>query len=164
MSKKFEISRVFDASRERVWDAWTKPEQLSHWLAPKGTTSEVKHFELKPGGYLHSKLTGPDGSVSWGKTIYREIDPPRLLVWEQGFANEAGEIIRAPFPMPWTRTMLTTVVFEDEGPRARVTLTWEPVNPSQEELESFAQMLQSMKGGWTGTFDQLDAFLAGAPT
>jgi uncharacterized protein YndB with AHSA1/START domain len=162
MSERFEISRVFGAARGRVWDAWTKPEQLSHWLSPKGAMSEVKHFELRPGGYLHSKLTGPDGGVSWGKTVYREIDPPSRLVWEQGFSNEAGDIVPAPFPMPWPRTMLTTVLFDDEGAGTRVTLTWEPINPSQEELASFAQMLSSMTGGWNGTFDQLDAFLAGA--
>lgn len=161
MSEKFEISRVFDAPRARVWDAWTKPEQLAHWLSPKGTVSEVKHFELAPGGSLHSKLTGADGTVSWGKTIYREIEPPNRLVWEQGFSNEAGEIVPAPFPMPWPRLMLTTVIFDDEGERTRVTLTWEPVDATEEEQASFAQALSSMTGGWTGTFDQLDAFLAG---
>jgi uncharacterized protein YndB with AHSA1/START domain len=162
MSEKFEISRVFAASRERVWEAWTKPEQLAHWLAPKGASSEVKHFELKPGGYLHSKVTAADGSVSWGKNIYREIDPPNRLVWEQGFSNEAGDIVPAPFPMPWPRRMLTTVIFEDERTSTRVALTWEPINPTKEELASFVQMLPSMTGGWTGTFDQLDVFLAGA--
>jgi uncharacterized protein YndB with AHSA1/START domain len=161
MSEKFEISRVFKAMRARVWDAWTKPEQLACWLAPKGTTSEVKHFELKPGGYLHSKLTDADGNVSWGKNVYREIEPQDRLVWEQGFSNEAGEIVQAPFPMPWPRLMRTTVLFEDEGPHTRVTLIWEPINPTREELASFAQMLPSMTGGWTGTFDQLDAFLSG---
>jgi uncharacterized protein YndB with AHSA1/START domain len=60
--------------------------------------------------------------------------------------------------------MLTTVVFDEEGAGTRVTLTWEPINPSKEELESFAQMLPSMTGGWTGTFDQLDVFLARAST
>lgn len=162
MSEKFEISRVFAASRDRVWEAWTRPEQLAQWLAPKGTSSEVKHFELKPGGYLHSKLTGADGSVSWGKNFYREIDPPTRLVWEQGFSNEAGDIVSAPFPMAWPRLMLTTVIFEDERASTRVTLTWEPINPTREELASFAQMLSSMTGGWTGTFDQLDVLLAGA--
>ena len=162
MSEKFEISRVFAASRERVWEAWTKPEQLAQWLAPKGASSEVKHFELKPGGYLHSKLTAADGSVSWGKNIYREIEPHNRLVWEQGFSNEAGDIVPAPFPMPWPRQMLTTVIFEEERASTRVTLTWEPINPTKEELASFAQMLSSMTGGWTGTFDQLDVLLAGA--
>ena len=162
MSEKFEISRVFAAPRERVWEAWTKPEQLAKWLGPKGTSSQVKHFELKPGGYLHSRLTAADGSVSWGKNVYREIDPPNRLVWEQVFSNEAGDIVKAPFPMPWPLRMLTTVIFEDERAGTRVALTWEPINPTKEELASFAQMLSSMTGGWTGTFDQLDAFLAGA--
>jgi uncharacterized protein YndB with AHSA1/START domain len=161
MSEKFEISRVFAASRARVWEAWTKPEQLAQWLAPKGTSSEVRHFELKPGGYLHSKLTAANGSVSWGKNLYREIDPLNRLVWEQGFSNEAGDIVPAPFPMPWPRLMLTTVTFADQGAGTRVMLTWEPVNPTKEELASFAQMMSSMTGGWTGTFEQLDVFLAG---
>lgn len=162
MPQKFEISRVFAASRARVWEAWTRPEQLAQWLGPKGVSSEVKAFELKPGGCLHSKLTAADGKVSWGKNIYREIDPPNRLVWEQGFSNEAGDIVPAPFPMPWPRLMLTTVIFEEEGAGTRVNLTWEPINPTREELASFAQMLSSMTGGWTGTFDQLDVFLAGA--
>ena len=161
MSEKFEISRLFDAPRTRVWDAWTRPEQLAKWLAPKGTTSEVKHFDLKPGGHLHSKLTGPDGSTSWGKNTYHEIVPPSRLVWEQGFSNEAGDIVPAPFPMPWPLLMLTTVLFEDEGAKTRITLTWQPIDPTPEQAASFAQMLPSMTGGWTGTFDQLDAFLAG---
>jgi len=161
MSEKFEISRVFKAARAKVRGAWTKPEQLACWLAPKGTASEVKHFELKPGGYLHSKLTDADGNVSWGKNVYREIEPQDRLVWEQGFSNEAGDIVQPPFPMPWPRLMRTTVLFEDEGSHTRVTLTWEPINPTKEELASFAQMLPSMTGGWTGTFDQLDAFLTG---
>ena len=161
MTGTFEISRLFQAPRERVWDAWTKPDQLARWLGPKGVTSEVMHFDLRPGGYLHSKQTGEDGAISWGKTIYREIDPPNRLVWEQGFSNEAGEIVPAPFPMPWPALMLTTIVFEDEGAHTRLTLTWAPINASQAERDSFAQMLASMSGGWTGTFDQLDAFLAG---
>jgi uncharacterized protein YndB with AHSA1/START domain len=159
MSEKFEITRVFEATRGRVWDAWTKPEQLARWLAPKGTASEVKHFELKPGGHLHSKLTDANGNVSWGKNVYREINPQDRLVWEQGFSNESGDIVPAPLPMPWPLLMLTTVLFEDEGSHTRLTLTWEPINPTKEELESFVRMLSSMTGGWTGTFDQLDAFL-----
>jgi hypothetical protein len=73
----------------------------------------------------------------------------------------ASEIVPLPFPMPWPKLMLTSVVFDDGGARIRLTLTWEPINPTKEERESFAQMLPSMTGSWTGTFDQLDAFLPG---
>ena len=160
MAEKFEIMRIFAAPRARVWDAWTKADQFAHWFGPKGTRGQVKHFDLSPGGYLHSRLEGPDGSVMWGKNVYREIDPPSLLVWEQHFSNEAGEIVPAPFPMPWPRGMLTTVRFTDDGDGTRVTLWWEPMDPTTEELASFVQMMSSMTGGWTGTFDQLADYLA----
>lgn len=159
MPEKCEISRSFSATRQRVWDAWTKPDQLAKWLGQKGAKSEVRQFDLKPGGCLHVMQQGEDGTVSWGKNIYREIDPPNLLVWEQGFSNEAGDIVRAPFPMPWPLLMLTTVLFADDGQATRVTLTWQPLNATEEEWASFAKVLPSMSGGWTGSFDQLDQLL-----
>lgn len=162
MTQTFEISRVFAAPRQRVWEAWTKPEQFAIWFGPKGSKGEVKHFELRPGGYLHTRMEGPDGSVSWGKNVYVEIDAPRRLVWEQSFSNEAAEIAPAPFPMAWPLRMLTTVILEDEGANTRVTLRWEPLDASEEALASFVRMIPSMTGGWTGTFDQLDDFLAEA--
>ena len=128
MAEKFEISRVFTAPRQRVWEAWTKPEQFMCWYAPKGIKHEVKHFDLRPGGHLHSRLEAPDGAVSWGMNTYRTIDPPRLIVWEQGFSNEAGEIVPSPFPMPWPLRLLTTVRFENEGENTRITLCWEPLD------------------------------------
>ena len=75
MTDSFVISRVFAASRERMWDAWTVPEQFAAWFGPKGVTTEVLHFDLRPGGFLHSKVTGPDGAVSWAKSTYDAIDP-----------------------------------------------------------------------------------------
>ena len=160
MNDRFEIARVFNAPIQRVWDAWTKPEQLAHWLSPVGTKSEVYRFELHPGGMLHSKVTGPDGSISWGKSIYREIKEPTTLVYEQGFSNEAGDFIDAPMPMPWPLKMLTTVKLAEQKGGTNVTLYWEPLEASEEQRASFVQMIASMTGGWTGTFDQLDKHLA----
>jgi len=162
MTGTFEISRVFAAPRERVWDAWTKPEAFARWFGPKGTRAEVHHLDLRPGGYLHSRLEAADGSVMWAKNVYREIDAPRRLVWVQSFSNEAAEIVPSPFPMPWPLRMLTTVVLDEAGEGTRVTLTWEPVDATEEERASFAGMMASMNGGWTGTFDQLDDFLSEA--
>jgi uncharacterized protein YndB with AHSA1/START domain len=160
MTGTFEIMRRFDAPRQRVWDAWTRPEQFARWFGPKGTRAEVRHFDLRPGGFLHSRLEGPDGSVMWGKNIYREIVAPERLVWEHCFSNEAGEIAEAPFPMAWPLKLLTTVTFADDGAGTRVTLVWVPLDATEEQRLSFEGMMSSMTGGWTGTFDQLDAFLA----
>ena len=56
--------------------------------------------------------------------------------------------------------MRTAVEFADDGEGARVTLTWQPVDATEVERASFRQMLTSTHGGWTGSFDQLEAFLA----
>ena len=160
MTDSFVISRVFAASRERMWDAWTVPEQFAAWFGPKGVTTEVLHFDLRPGGFLHSKVTGPDGAVSWAKSTYDAIDPQSRIVWRQGWANAEGAIIPSPFPMPWALLMRTEVDFADADGGTKVTVTWTPVDPTAEELTTFQGMFASMTGGWTGSFDVLDAFLA----
>ena len=160
MPETFEISRVFAAPRARVWQAWTEPDQMAQWFVPKGSRSHVLHCDLRPGGFLHTRMEGPDGSVMWGKNTYEEVDAPSRLVWVQGFSNAEGDIVPAPFPMPWPLHMRTTVDFADDGEGTRVTLTWQPVDATEEQWASFRQMMESMHGGWTGSFDQLDAFLA----
>ncbi|MEA3011089.1 MAG: hypothetical protein QOJ91_2781 [Sphingomonadales bacterium] len=160
MSDRFQISRVFRADRGRVWQAWTDPAQFALWFGPRGSTCEVLSFDFRPSGYLHSRLDGADGSVMWGKNFYRSLEPPDRLVWEQSFSNAQGDIVPAPFPMPWPLRMLTTVTFEDEDGGTRVTLTWKPLDATPEEEASFASMMSSMNGGWIGTFDKLETFLA----
>ena len=159
MTDRFEITRMFAAPRVRLWDAWTKPEEITAWLGPKGVKTDVMHFDLRPGGYLHSRVEAPDGSVSWARTTYLEIDPPNRIVWRQGWADEAAEIVAPPFPMPWPSQMLATIVFAEVDGGTRVTVIWTPVDPTDEQRVSFNQMATSMTGGWAGTFDQLDAFL-----
>jgi uncharacterized protein YndB with AHSA1/START domain len=159
MTPEFRIARNFDAPRQRVWDAWTKPDQLARWFGPKGVTTSVRSFDLRPGGILHARMDSPDGNGMWAKFIYREITAPARLVWEHGFADEAGEFAASPFGGPWPLRLLTTVLFADDGPGTSVTLTWSPLDATPEEEEAFAAMMSSMEGGWTGSLDQLDAFL-----
>lgn len=160
MAEQFEITRLFSAPRARVWDAWTRQDEIGRWLSPKGVKAEIRHFELKPGGYVHTRMVAPDGAVSWGKYIYREVQAPARLVWEQGFSNEQAEFVPAPFPMPWPLRMQTTVLLADEGAATKLSLVWQPVEPTPEQMDSFVKMLPSMNGGWSGTFDQLEALLA----
>ncbi len=62
--------------------------------------------------------------------------------------------------MPWALLMRTEVDFADADGGTRVTVTWTPVDPTDEELTTFKGMFASMSGGWTGSFDVLEAFLA----
>ena len=159
---EFAITRSFAASRERLWQAWTDPAQMAQWLGPKGTTGTTLAADLTPGGLLHWRLNGADGSTMWGRAVYREVSAPSRLVYVQSFSDAAGQIARAPFfGGRWPLEMLTTVTFEEDGPRTRVTLTWSPLNAEADELANFISNIPSMHGGWGNSFDQLAALVGG---
>jgi uncharacterized protein YndB with AHSA1/START domain len=160
---QFVITRSFAASRERLWSAWTDPAQMAQWLGPKGTTGTTLAADLRPGGLLHWRMDGADGSAMWGRAVYREVSPPQRLVYVQSFSDSAGGIARAPFfGGRWPLEMLTVVTFEEEeGGRTRVTLTWSPLDAEADEQSNFVSNIPSMQGGWGNSFDQLEALLGG---
>ena len=158
---QFVITRTFVASRARLWQAWTDPAQMAQWLGPKGTTGTTLAADLRPGGLLHWRMDGADGSVMWGRAIYREVTPPARLVYVQSFSDESGGIARAPFfDGRWPMEMLTVVTFEEDGAGTRITLTWSPLDAEADERANFIANIPSMHGGWGNSFDQLDALIA----
>lgn len=159
---EFVITRSFAASRERLWRAWTDPAQMAQWLGPKGTTGTTLAADVRPGGLLHWRMDGADGSAMWGRAVYREVSAPERLVYVQSFSDEAGGIARAPFfEGRWPLEMLTIVTFEEEGDRTRVTLTWSPLGAESDEQANFVSNIPSMQGGWGNSFDQLEALVGG---
>ncbi len=82
MTDIFTITRVFHAPRARVWRAWTDPAQFVKWFGPRDFTCEVKTFDVRPGGSVHSRLTMPGGVEMWGRFVFREVEEQRKLVWE----------------------------------------------------------------------------------
>lgn len=158
---KFVISRTFAAPRSRVWQAWTVPEQMIRWLGPKGTAGTALQADVRPGGLLHWRMDAPGAPAMWGRAVYREVEEPCRLIYVQSFSDADGTIARAPFfDGRWPLEMLTTVIFEEDGPGTRVTLTWEPLAAEADEFANFVSNIPSMQGGWGGSFDQLAAFLA----
>lgn len=162
-AETFVITRVFNASRQRVWDAWTKPDQLARWFGPKGVTTSVRQHDLRPGGILHASMDTPGGGKLWAKFVYREVTAPSRLVWLHSFSDENAGTTRAPFfDGNWPLELLTTVTFADEGAGTRVTLTWAPHNATEIERQTFAANKPSMSQGWGGSFEALEEFLAGS--
>ena len=158
--KPFEISRVVDAPRERVWQAWTEAERLKKWWGPKGFTVKQCKVDLRPGGLMHYCLRTPDGKDMWGKFVYREIVKPEKLVWLNSFSDEKGGTTVHPMSPTWPREMLTTVTFEAQGGKTKVTVQWLPVDTSTDlERKTFEEGRDSMKMGWSGTFEQFADYL-----
>ncbi|HZC55005.1 MAG TPA: SRPBCC domain-containing protein [Xanthobacteraceae bacterium] len=162
-STDFVTTRVFDAPPATLWSCFTEPERMKEWWGPKGSTIVASKMDFRVGGTYLGGMRGPDGQVMWAKFVYREIAPPKLLKWVHSFSNEAGGVTRHPMAPTWPLEMLTTVTFEDvPGGKTKLTLTWSPINASDEEQKTFDAAHGSMTGGWAGTFERLDAYLAGA--
>jgi uncharacterized protein YndB with AHSA1/START domain len=161
MTAPFVITRVLDASRDKVWRAWTEVEHLKHWWGPKGFTVSHCKLDLRPGGLMHYCLRTPEGNEIWGKFVYREIVKPERLVWINSFSDKDGGTTVHPMNPGWPREMHTLVTFVEQGGKTKVTVQWTPVEGSSEtERKTFDEGRDSMKMGWSGTFEQFEAYLA----
>jgi uncharacterized protein YndB with AHSA1/START domain len=162
-SRDFVIARVFDAPRDLVWKCFTEPERLKQWWGPKGFTVVAAHLDLRVGGIYHYGMKTPDGATMWGKFVYREIAPPQRLVFVNSFSDENGGITRHPGSATWPLQLLSTFTFEAlPGGKTKFTVTWRTLDATAEEQNTFDTMHDSMQQGWSGTMDQLDAYMARA--
>jgi uncharacterized protein YndB with AHSA1/START domain len=155
----FEITRVFDAPRDRVWKAWTEAERLKQWWGPKGFKVHTCKVDLRPGGVFLYGMKAPDGSDIWGKFVYREIEAPKRLVCIVSFSDAKGGVTRHPGSPGWPLEMLSTVTFEEQGGKTKVSVQWLPHNATEAERKTFEEGRDGMKQGWTGTFEQFADYL-----
>ena len=109
--REFAITRVFDAPRKSVFEAWTHPKHIPHWmLGPDGWTMPVCEVDLRPGGSWHFVWRRADGTEMGMTGEYREIARPERLVSTERWGGE------------WPET-LNTVSLRAEGGKTEVTLT-----------------------------------------
>jgi uncharacterized protein YndB with AHSA1/START domain len=75
-------TRMFDASRERVWKAWTDPEQMVKWWGPNGFTTTLHEMDIRPGGVWSFIMHGPDGADYKNKSVFVEVVKPERIVYD----------------------------------------------------------------------------------
>jgi len=162
-SKAFVLSRVFDAPRDLLWQCFTDPERMKQWWGPKGAKILKAKMDLRPGGSYHYGMQTPDGTVMWGKFVYRKIDLQDRIELINSFSDEAGGLTRHPFAPNWPLELLSVFTFENApGGKAQFTIHWSPLNATAEEQKTFDAGHASMTQGWGGTMDQLAAYLTQA--
>ena len=155
------VERVFDAPRERVFDAFTKPEHLRGWWGPKTADVGVAEFEARAGGRMFLGERYPDGARVYLAGVVREIARPSHLVFAFHFANERGERVAPPpqasLPTAWAGEIVSHVTFSAEGHRTRVTIRTERSGVT-------AEWSAKARFGWGESLDKLEAFLRSGPT
>jgi uncharacterized protein YndB with AHSA1/START domain len=141
--REIAMTRVFDAPRTLVFEAWTNPEHVPHWLlGPESWTMPVCDIDLRPGGEWHFVWRRSDGTEMEMRGVYREITPPERLVSTESWGGD------------WPETLNTLVLTEEEG-RTTVTLTL--LYPSKEARD--AALETGMKEGASQSFDRLEEYL-----
>jgi len=137
------ITHIFEAPRDRVFRAWTDPDEVAAWFGPEhmDTPRERIHIDLRVGGRYELTMVrhGGGGEFSIGYDIL-ELVPPELIVLRSD-------------PMPAAGMHEPTVVrveFHDHGPKTRMTLSDSPIPPAGRD---------HAEAGWNAAFDKLAALV-----
>jgi uncharacterized protein YndB with AHSA1/START domain len=146
------LTRVFDAPRERVWKAWTNPEEFKRWWGPKDFTAPVARFDLRVGGKYLNCMRSPDGKEFWSTGVFREIVSMSKLVLTDSFADEKGNVVPASYygmPADIPLETIVTVTFEDLDGKTKMTLRHAGL-PSGPQRTGAGQ-------GWSESFEKMAA-------
>jgi uncharacterized protein YndB with AHSA1/START domain/pimeloyl-ACP methyl ester carboxylesterase len=145
------IDAEFDASPERVWQLWADPRQLERWWGPPTYPATFTKHDLAPGSRVEYHMTGPEGDQPHGYWDIFEANPPRSLVFRDGFANDDG----SPNPdLPLTTARVT--IEEIGGGRTRMSI--ESRFPSTEAMEQVLAL--GAEEGLKQAVGQIDTILA----
>lgn len=137
----------------RVWQVWSDPRQLERWWGPPTWPATFEEHDVVVGGGSRYYMTGPEGEKARGWWRFLALDEPRVLEFEDGFADESGE----PNPqMPTVRGLVELEETATGSTRMTVTSRFATV----EQMEQLVQM--GMVEGLTLAMGQIDALLAGA--
>ena len=137
------LTRVFDAPRRLVFEAFRKPEILKRWFGPRGFSLAVCEVDWRVGGGFRFVLRGPDGRDMGMRGRYLELVEPERSVHMESFDDYPGE------------SRVTTIFTEIDG---KTTMTATVLYPSKEVRDAVIQ--SGMEHGAAETYDRLAELLA----
>jgi uncharacterized protein YndB with AHSA1/START domain len=160
------ITRVFDAPRVLVFEAWTDPRHLVHWWGPKGFTNTFREIDVRPGGVWRFIMHGPDGRDYQNKIVYDEIVKPERLVYSHH--GDEGEPVRfqttVTFAEQGGETELTMrMVFQSATERNRVVKEYRAIEGGNHTLDRLAEHMSRISGAKPATGDVMIARVFDAP-
>src|SRR5579863_1669225 len=142
------VTRVFNAPRRLVFEAWTNPKYLPHWmLGPDGWSMPVCETDLRPGGSWHIVWRHSNGQEMEMRGQYREVKPPERVVSTESWGGD------------WPETVNTLLLSEEAG---KTTATITILYASKEARD--AAINTGMKAGMAMSYDRLERLLLSPET
>ena len=146
-TRELTITRLFDAPRELVFDAWTKPEHLAQWFGPRGFSISHCELDARPGGKLRIVMRAPDDSDCPMIGVFSEVVRPTRLVYTN-------------IPLDGNDRPLaegtTTVTFDNHAGKTKLVMH----TVMHFHVDAPAGMSNGMEPGWNQTLDRLGEFVA----
>jgi len=139
------ITRLINAPRERVWEAFTTPEQVKIWWGPEGFTNTIAEMEVKPGGTWRFVMHSADGIDFPNKIVFDKVEAPSLLTYSHMSDDGTAKVL-----------FDTTVTFEEK--EDRTLLTMRALFNTAAERERVIKEYGAEEGG-KQTISRLETFL-----
>ena len=136
------ITRTFDAPRELVFGAWTKPAQVARWWGPNDFTLPFCEMDFREGGSYKYCMRSPAGEDHWVWGTYREIAEPERIV----FTWERKDLEGNP-----RSSSVVTVTFEETEGKTKFTL--------HQGIFEFAEDCAEHYGGWSQCLNRLGDYV-----
>jgi uncharacterized protein YndB with AHSA1/START domain len=140
-------TRVFDAPRELVFEAWTNPKYLVQWCGPNSFTTTISAIDVRPGVWRFV-MHGPDGVDYENRIVYDEIMKPKRLVYRHPGGEDVEPVqshVTVTFEDCDGKTKLTmTMLFPSAADRDRVAEKYGAVERAKQTLERLAEHLATM--------------------
>ncbi len=142
------ITREFSATRDLVWRAWTEPELLDQWWAPKPLDSKTIKMDFKVGGRRFYAMLSQEGAeLGWQIHDYTSIDPKTNFKFFNAFADKDEN--------PQLPGSYWNIDFSEDGDTTTVIVTI--YNESLARMEKMIEM--GFKEGFTACLEQLEKYL-----
>lgn len=148
-NKTINVTRAFDANVDLVWDAWTKPELLDQWWAPKPWRAQTKSMDFREGGTWIYAMIGPEGEAHWSRDDFKHVDPKKSFGGQDAFCDENGNINPDMPRMYWTNQ------FNDLDGQTRIDIDIR--FDALSDLENIIEM--GFREGFTACLGNLDELL-----
>jgi len=146
------ITRVFDAPRELVWEAWTNPQHVVKWWGPKGFTTTIEEMDVRPGGVWRHIMHGPDGTDYPNNSVFTEVVKPERIVYSHGGGKKGGPGVHVEatwsFEAQGEKTKVTMrMLFPSGTEHDRVIREYGAIEGGNQTLERLAEHLSKMSSG-----------------
>lgn len=146
------ITAEFDAERDLVWDAYTKPELLDQWWAPKPYASRTKVMDFEVGGRRFYAMVSPDGQERWSVQKYTSITPKTNFKFFNAFSDE-NETLQLPgsdwdfnFREEDGRTTVHVSIYNESLERLERMIEFGFVEGTEAQLKNLEELLKKMSG------------------